>query len=48
MQLSNSRYWDGGLFSFAQKKKVNDVIFVNNLSMIRSDYLTGRLAQITK
>ena len=42
------RYWDGDLFSFAQKKKVNDVIFVNNLSMIRSDYLTGRLAQITK
>lgn len=42
------RYWEGNLATFAEKKNVDDIIFVNNISMIRSDYLTGRLAQITK
>lgn len=40
------RYWEGGLIDLAKEKKVDDVIFLNNLSMIRSDYLTGKLGQI--
>ena len=40
------RYWNGNLIQMAKEKKVDDVIFVNNLSMIRSDYLTGKLGQI--
>lgn len=40
------RYWEGNLIDFAKEKKADDVIFVNNLSMIRSEYLTGRLSQI--
>ena len=40
------RYWEGSLIDLAKEKKVDDVIFLNNLSMIRSDYLTGKLGQI--
>ena len=40
------RYWNQDLISFVEKKQADDLIFVNNLSMIRSDYLTGRLAQL--
>lgn len=40
------RYWEGDLIEFAKEKKADDVIFINNLSMTRSDYLTGRLAHI--
>lgn len=40
------RYWQGNVVKLAKEKKVDDVIFLNNLSMIRSDYLTGRLGQV--
>ena len=40
------RYWEGNVIELAKEKKVDDVIFLNNLSMIRSDYLTGKLGQI--
>lgn len=40
------RYWEGNLIDLAKEKKADDVIFLNNLSMIRSDYLTGKLGQI--
>lgn len=40
------RYWEGDIVEFAEEKKADELIFVNNLSMIRSDYLTGRLSQI--
>lgn len=40
------RYWEGDVVKLAKEKKADDLIFVNNLSMIRSDYLTGRLSQI--
>lgn len=40
------RYWNGDLIQFAEEKQADDLIFVNNLSMIRSDYLTGRLSQL--
>ena len=40
------RYWNGDLIKLAEEKKADDLIFVNNLSMIRSDYLTGRLSQL--
>lgn len=42
------RYWEGDLVQLAKEKKADDVIFLNNLSMIRSDYLTGKLGQIIK
>ena len=42
------RYWEGDLIDLAKEKKADDVIFLNNLSMIRSDYLTGKLGQIIK
>ncbi len=40
------RYWEGSLVSLAEEKGVDDVLFLNNLSMIRNDYLTGKLAQL--
>lgn len=40
------RYWDGELVSFVKKNQVQDVLFVNNISMTRSDYLIGKLSQV--
>ncbi len=40
------RYWDGNLIEFAQSVGTTDVIFVNNMSMTRSDYLVGLLGSI--
>jgi len=42
------RYWQGELVSFAREVGAEDLIFANNLSMIRSDYLVGLLAQKAK
>ncbi len=41
------RYWSGNLVDFAGEKGAQDLIFANNLSMIRSNYLIGLLAGIT-
>lgn len=41
------RYWSGKLSSFVQKKKVQDVILLNNISMTRNSYLVTKLAGIT-
>ena len=40
------RYWKGDLTAFAADKGADDLIFMNNLSMIRSDYLVGKLTAI--
>ncbi len=40
------RYWKGSLVSFVEENAVQDVMFVNNISMTRSDYLIGKLSQI--
>lgn len=40
------RYWKGSISSLAQKNKVEDVIFMNNISMTRNAYLLGKLAQV--
>jgi hypothetical protein len=40
------RYWTGSISELAQKKKVTDVIFVNNLSMIRNKSLVGKLHRV--
>ena len=40
------RYWDGNLQSFVKNNGVQDVIFINNLSAIRSSYLIGKLLGI--
>ncbi|MBQ1459336.1 MAG: hypothetical protein IIZ26_00175, partial [Oscillospiraceae bacterium] len=40
------RYWDGNLADFVRKNGVQDVIFINNLSAIRSTYLMGKLQGI--
>lgn len=40
------RYWKGDLISFTKEKAANDLIFANNLSMIRSKYLIGKLNTI--
>ena len=40
------RYWQGDLTEFASENNIDDLYFFNNLSMIRSDYLVGKLAQI--
>ncbi len=37
------RYWEGNLADFVRQKKAGDVIFINNISMTRSAYLTGKL-----
>lgn len=40
------RYWTGSLVDFAREKDADDLIFANNLSMIRSNLLIGKLAGI--
>lgn len=40
------RYWKGDLTEFVAEKGADDLIFLNNLSMIRSDYLVGKLTAI--
>lgn len=40
------RYWKGSVQDFAKKNKVQDVIFMNNISMTRNAYLIGKLAQV--
>ncbi len=35
------RYWTGSIIKLAQDKNVNDVLFLNNLSMIRNKSLVG-------
>ncbi|MCU6763745.1 Uncharacterised protein [uncultured Roseburia sp.] len=42
------RYWNGDVASFAKEKKAGDVIFINNISMTRSDFLIGKLAKVIK
>lgn len=37
------RYWNGSLVDFVRKNNVNDVLFVNNISAIRSNYHIGKL-----
>ncbi|MDO4167720.1 MAG: DHHW family protein [Eubacteriales bacterium] len=40
------RYWTGKLSALAKEKKVQDILFVNNISMTRNSYLVGKLSQI--
>ncbi|MDE6851870.1 MAG: hypothetical protein K2J67_05205 [Lachnospiraceae bacterium] len=40
------RYWTGKLSDLAKQKKVQDILFVNNISMTRNLYLIGKLSQI--
>lgn len=40
------RYWEGNLIDFALEKEADDLIFANNLSMISSNLLIGKMAEI--
>lgn len=40
------RYWNGNIVDFAKEMDVDDVIFINNLSMIGSNYLISKLSAI--
>ena len=40
------RYWTGKLSELAKQNKVQDIIFINNISMTRNLYLVGKLSQI--
>ena len=40
------RYWEGDLIDFAMEIAADDLLFANNLSMIRSNFLIGKLAGI--
>ena len=42
------RYWEGDLASFVKEKQADDLIFANNLSMIGSNFLIGKLANIIR
>lgn len=42
------RYWDGNLQTFAKEKGATDILFANNLSMIGSNFLIGKLSNIIK
>ena len=42
------RYWTGSLVDFAREKQADDLIFANNLSMIGSNLLIGKLAGVAK
>lgn len=37
------RYWEGKLVDFIKKKKTREVVLINNISMTRNSYLTGKL-----
>ena len=38
--------WNGNIIDFAKEMKVDDVIFINNLSMIGSNYLISKLSAL--
>ncbi len=40
------RYWKGNIIDFTKEMKADDVIFINNLSMIGSNYLIGKLSSL--
>lgn len=40
------RYWKGSISNLAKQQKVQDVIFINNISMTRNAYLIGKISQI--
>lgn len=40
------RYWTGSISALAEEKGVSDVIFANNLSMIRNKSLVGKLHRV--
>lgn len=40
------RYWEGDIAKLAKDKKAKDVILLNNLSMIRNQYLVGQLQKV--
>jgi hypothetical protein len=40
------RYWTGSITELAEDKEVSDVIFMNNLSMIRNKSLVGKLHRV--
>ena len=42
------RYWQGTLAKLAEEQKAKDVILLNNLSMIRNQYLVGQLQGVMK
>lgn len=42
------RYWTGRLSTLAKEKKVQDILFVNNISMTRNAYLIGQLARAAR
>ena len=42
------RYWSGSLTEFVREKGADDLIFANNLTMIGSNFLIGKLADIAK
>lgn len=40
------RYWNGNLKEFVEKNNVKDVLLLNNLSMIRNQYLIGQFQKV--
>ncbi len=40
------RYWQGDLVEFAKEVGADDIIFANNIGMVRSSYLIGLMANI--
>lgn len=40
------RYYKNGIITFAKQNKINDVLFINNASAVRSDSLIERMRQI--
>ena len=40
------RYYKKGIIAFAKQNKINDVLFINNASAVRSDTLIERMRLI--
>lgn len=40
------RYWTGSVSQLVREKMAQDVLFINNLSMIRNKSLVGKLARV--
>ena len=40
------RYWEGDLINFARMVGADDIIFANNIGMVRTSYLIGLMDRI--
>ncbi len=48
VHIIDYRYWEGNLIEFSKQNNIDDIIFCNNISMLRSSYTTSLIQKILK